>query len=407
MRTQLLLGLVALLIGCSPTVIQEAPEAEGDDPGECSDDADNDQDGLFDCNDEDCAGAAACGDDDDSAPPGDDDDDSAAPLYEGDEPGECSDGADNDQDGDFDCDDQGCEGAPDCSGDDDDSASGGTMFFGNAFLFTEEDMAAFCEQYTAISGSITVQYSFATVVELPCLSYVGRSINVRDSHQVTRVSFPALTTLGGSLLLDEVEGLETVEFPLLETVAQADKNPNTAGVMIDAPSAASIDFSSLVAVATTIELDIGAAAAVDLSNLSSIGGHLDVNGGSAITLPNLATVGSSVQMVNVGGLTLSLPLLTSVGLDDNPSNGGFNVTGSTITTLSVPGLETIGGSFQLHANANLASIDFSALDGVGGTFNVTDNTLLATSTAEALLDQVLAGSGLGEGDGNISGNGPG
>ena len=32
--------------------------------------------------------------------------------YEGDAAGECSDGADNDRDGKFDCDDEGCEGSP-------------------------------------------------------------------------------------------------------------------------------------------------------------------------------------------------------------------------------------------------------------------------------------------------------
>ena len=45
----------ALLVGaCS------APVYEADDPGECSDAADNDLDGLFDCNDPDCFGAPAC-----------------------------------------------------------------------------------------------------------------------------------------------------------------------------------------------------------------------------------------------------------------------------------------------------------------------------------------------------------
>ena len=60
------------------------------------------------------------GDDDDSSGPGDDDD--ATGEIEGDEAGECSDGADNDQDGMFDCDDPGCYGSPDCAGDDDDAA---------------------------------------------------------------------------------------------------------------------------------------------------------------------------------------------------------------------------------------------------------------------------------------------
>ena len=51
---------------------------------------------------------------------GGDDDDTTEEEIEGDEAGECSDGADNDQDGLFDCDDAGCEGSPDCDGDDDD-----------------------------------------------------------------------------------------------------------------------------------------------------------------------------------------------------------------------------------------------------------------------------------------------
>ena len=46
---------------------------------------------------------SACGDKEDTAG-----------LYEGDEPGECSDGADNDRDGLYDCDDPGCAGAPVC-----------------------------------------------------------------------------------------------------------------------------------------------------------------------------------------------------------------------------------------------------------------------------------------------------
>ncbi len=47
-------------------------------------------------------------------------------AIEGDEGGECSDGADNDQDGLFDCNDPGCYGSPDCdgSGDDDDDDNG-------------------------------------------------------------------------------------------------------------------------------------------------------------------------------------------------------------------------------------------------------------------------------------------
>ncbi|MBN1336283.1 MAG: hypothetical protein JXB39_10005, partial [Deltaproteobacteria bacterium] len=42
---------------------------------------------------------------------------------EGTEPGDCSDGADNDGDGLFDCDDDGCAGSPDCEESDTDTDS--------------------------------------------------------------------------------------------------------------------------------------------------------------------------------------------------------------------------------------------------------------------------------------------
>ena len=52
-RIALLVALTGLVVGCSKDV-------EGDDPGECTDGADNDRDGSFDCDDTDCAGAPAC-----------------------------------------------------------------------------------------------------------------------------------------------------------------------------------------------------------------------------------------------------------------------------------------------------------------------------------------------------------
>jgi len=127
---------------------------EGQFAGECSDEADNDGDGLFDCDDSDCAGAPNCSDDgsdmdmddgssdvdsdtdggsdadgssssdaDSDGSPADDDADGATDEdgdggtddFEGDSPGECTDGADNDRDGLFDCDDTDCAAAPECS----------------------------------------------------------------------------------------------------------------------------------------------------------------------------------------------------------------------------------------------------------------------------------------------------
>ena len=75
----LALALAAAASGCNTDSGDDdgaIRDIEGDAAGECSDLADNDQDGLFDCADPDCAGAPDCtGDDDTTA--GDDDDTSA------------------------------------------------------------------------------------------------------------------------------------------------------------------------------------------------------------------------------------------------------------------------------------------------------------------------------------------
>jgi len=54
LRPALLLLAAALAAGCTEDAF------EGDDPGECNDGADNDIDGLYDCNDPDCSGAPVC-----------------------------------------------------------------------------------------------------------------------------------------------------------------------------------------------------------------------------------------------------------------------------------------------------------------------------------------------------------
>lgn len=59
MNTRLLLLLSGLLIAC-----EEKDRVEGTEPGDCTDGADNDGDGLFDCDDDGCTGSPDCSDED-------------------------------------------------------------------------------------------------------------------------------------------------------------------------------------------------------------------------------------------------------------------------------------------------------------------------------------------------------
>lgn len=99
---------------------ETTPEGSGTDPEtECSDETDNDSDGLTDCDDDGCDGTEAC------------DEDEVEPIvWEGhsDDPeAECSDGLDNDGDNLTDCDDPGCRSMEVCNptaeGDGDDPES--------------------------------------------------------------------------------------------------------------------------------------------------------------------------------------------------------------------------------------------------------------------------------------------
>ena len=127
----LVLGAFGLLAACytglpnqdDPFADPDDPTLhEGDHPGECSDGADNDQDGFFDCNDPDCAASPDChpGDDDDSTVS--DDDDSAV----GDDDDDSETGGDDDDSVTGDDDDDSVTGDDDddsMTGDDDDSVS--------------------------------------------------------------------------------------------------------------------------------------------------------------------------------------------------------------------------------------------------------------------------------------------
>ncbi len=117
----LLLSLVILLVVPLGCVKETEPESE------CDDGKDDDLDGLYDCDDPDCAGVADCppapGDDDDATPGDDDDttptdDDDATPTDDDDS------GVGDDDDSGVGDDDDVTPGDDDDSSDDDDSGAG-------------------------------------------------------------------------------------------------------------------------------------------------------------------------------------------------------------------------------------------------------------------------------------------
>jgi hypothetical protein len=84
--TPLLVVSVGALLACiGPDACVAGGRAEGDDPGECTDRADNDRDGSFDCDDPDCAASPDCGATDTASVPADTSEDTPEDTGTGDD----------------------------------------------------------------------------------------------------------------------------------------------------------------------------------------------------------------------------------------------------------------------------------------------------------------------------------
>ena len=115
------------LVGCldflkeEPKEDEDTEREEGQQQGDCFDGEDNDEDGDIDCDDDGCFDKPACeseindtGEDSDT---GTDTEDTGEPFYEDPDNGDCWDGLDNDSDGLTDCDDPDCDSVQDCNPD--------------------------------------------------------------------------------------------------------------------------------------------------------------------------------------------------------------------------------------------------------------------------------------------------
>ncbi len=160
--TALLFGLVLMPTGCPERTDDDddAAPAEGDDPGECSDGADNDADGLFDCDDPDCAGSPDCQGDDDDAQPDDDDvqpDDDDVQPDDDDAKGDDDDATDDDDSGGGDDDDAAPVGCP--GGAQTVTESEGNNEPPNANSFTATG-SALCISGSALCGPVSAEEDY-------------------------------------------------------------------------------------------------------------------------------------------------------------------------------------------------------------------------------------------------------
>jgi hypothetical protein len=140
-----------------------------------------------------------------------------------------------------------------------------------------------------------------------------------------------------------------------------------------------------------------------LNNLTLVGGDLYIDQNTALTnltgLENLISVGGNLDII------YNTTLKSLSGFENLTSVGGLIIS-ENAALKSLSGLEnlaSVGGDLSIWNNNALISLGMTDLQRVDGDFKITSNPLLCTSLAEELMNQVLAGGGIG-GERNIEGN---
>ncbi len=142
-----------------------------------------------------------------------------------------------------------------------------------------------------------------------------------------------------------------------------------------------------------------------LENITSVDGDLYIRNNRALTsltgLENITSVGGDLTIVYSPALTSLAELgnITSVG-------GDLVIRDSYQSLTSLTGLKNItsvGGDLFISYNNALTSLGLASLQNVGSDFTISYNPMLCISLAEELMNQVLAGGGIG-GEISIKGN---
>ncbi|MBC7544051.1 MAG: hypothetical protein H7338_15105 [Candidatus Sericytochromatia bacterium] len=135
------------------------------------------------------------------------------------------------------------------------------------------------------------------------------------------------------------------------------------------------NFKGYTAITGNLTVTAPGLAAVNLPNLTTIGGNLTIDTQASLTqaiLPSLQTV--------TGALSLQAnPLLATVGLSSLTSVGStLTISGdAALTSLAgLSGLTSVGTALTINNNAALTTLGLTALLNVAGAFTVTNNGAL-------------------------------
>ncbi|KAF2013756.1 hypothetical protein BU24DRAFT_424763 [Aaosphaeria arxii CBS 175.79] len=243
------------------------------------------------------------------------------------------------------------------------------------------DVAAFTTCRT-FSGSIAVATG-ATDFQLSGVRELNGNLVVLNNTQISGISADSLETIKGTFRLDNLESLTSLNFPKLTQVEEIEwtslSRLDTIGFDSEVTEADSVKIentflSSLkginLATVKTLKLannkQINDITMENLGNVSEILDFSDNNVDVNVSLPNLLWA-SNMTFRNVS--SLDLPSLETL-------NGSFNLVNNAFLSFKAPNLTTIGGALSFVSNTELTNLTLPELTEVKENLEIANNTKL-------------------------------
>jgi hypothetical protein len=200
---------------------------------------------------------------------------------------------------------------------------------------------------------------------------VGGDVRIEDNDDLIEVTDLELLTVGGDLL---IEGNRALEY--LDSSAVGDLELGGSLIVRANHPTATLTLPLIVGtVPGDVEIEGNWVRFLDA--VEGIQGNLRLLGtsGNWLNFASLTTVGGDVELL-VGTSRFGAPNLVDIG-------GDFRVERTTLTSLSMPGLESIGGTLEFTFNDDLAVFSLGGLTAAGG-IDADDNPALTSLSVPQL-----------------------
>ena len=246
---------------------------------------------------------------------------------------------------------------------------------GDSDADSDADTDAVCDEASACMGSYSVENSGDMEALLLC-SEVTASLEIQNQNWFSSFDLPCLTAIGENLTFRDNGAVENLSAPNLESIGG---NLYVYNNLVQAD----LVLSSLATIGGYLDIGyVDALTNCDLGSLQSVGGEFKFQnneGMTAISLSSLVEVGGDLDFQSSQNMTsVSLPELRDVD-----GHITLNRSGEGLVAFDAPKLENVAGRFQLHTTS-LTTLELTSLRTVGVNLSFDSNDLLESLRLPAL-----------------------